>query len=159
MITKATEIDNEISKTVPEDILASKAIPEHSQNSVDNSTPRVQLEDFDMLNGVQFKDLLERYFKKQGYAVNRISPRINSIDFLIEKDNVITAVATKHTFDLIQRSYVNKVIESTKMHGEASATMIITTSYFMPQARQLANECGIVLWDREKLKIQLGGLK
>lgn len=155
-----TKTNDEISKTAPDEISASTTISEYSQDSIDYSLPRVQLEDFDMLNGVQFKDVIEKHFKKQGYSVKRISPRINSIDFLIEKDNAITAIATKHTFDLVQRSYINKVIESAKMYSEASSTIIITTSmYFMPQARQLADEYGIILWDREILKSQLGGLK
>lgn len=120
----------------------------------------IVLEPFDMFTGVQFKDSIEKYFKKNGYSVNRISPRINSIDFLIEKDGKITAVATKHTFDLIQRSYISNVIESAKMYDNISKTMIITTSmYFMPQAQQLADEYGIMLWDREILKSKLGGLK
>lgn len=122
--------------------------------------PNIALEPFDMLTGVQFKDLIEKHFKKNGYSVNRISPRINSIDFLIEKDSKITALATKKTFDLIQRSYINNVIESAKMYDNITKIMIITTSlYFMPQARQLAEENGIILWDREILKSQLGGLK
>lgn len=122
--------------------------------------PSIVLEPFDMLTGVQFKDLIEKHFKKNGYSVNRISPRINSIDFLIEKDSKITALATKKTFDLIQRSYINNVIESAKMYDNITKIMIITTSlYFMPQARQLAEENGIILWDREILKSQLGGLK
>lgn len=128
--------------------------------TVNENESSIVLEPFDMLTGVQFKDLIERHFKKNGYSVNRISPRINSIDFLVEKDGNIIAVATKHTFDLIQRSYISNVIESAKMYDNISKTMIITTSmYFMPQAQQLADEYGIILWDREKLKTNLGGLK
>ena len=127
---------------------------------IETQSSNITLESFDMLTGVQFKDLIERCFKKNGYSVNKISPRINSIDFLIEKDNVVTAIATKHTFDLIQRSYVGNVIESAKMCDNVSKIMIITTSmYFVPQAKQLADEYGIMLWDREKLKTNLGGLK
>lgn len=122
--------------------------------------PSIVLEPFDMLTGVQFKDLVEKHFRKNGYSVNRISPRINSIDFLIEKDGKFTAVATKKTFDLIQRSYINNVVESAKMYDSITKIMVITTSlYFMPQARQLAEENSIILWDREILKSQLGGLK
>lgn len=120
----------------------------------------ITLEPFDLMTGVQFKDLMEKHFIKNGYSVNRISPRINNIDFLIKKDNVVTAVATRLTFDLIQKSYVNKVIESSKAYDNISNIMIITNShYFMPQAEQLANEYGIILWDREKLKSHIGGLK
>lgn len=122
--------------------------------------PSIVLEPFDMMTGVQFKDLLEKHFKKNGYSVNRISPRINSIDFLIEKEGKTIAIATKRTFDLIQRSYISNVNESAKMYENITRIMIITTSmYFMPQARQLAEENGIILWDREILKSRLGGLK
>lgn len=122
--------------------------------------PSIVIEPFDMLTGVQFKDLIEKHFKKNGYSVNRISPRINGIDFLIEKDNKTIAIATKKTFDLIQRSYINNVIESAKMYKNISKTMIITTSlFFMPQAKELAEEYGIILWEREALKSKLGGLK
>lgn len=116
------------------------------------------LEPFDMLTGVQFKDLIENYFYRKGYSVQRISPRINNIDFIVQKGETITAVATKMTFDLIYRSYVKKVVESAKYYNTKNIT-IITTSYFVVEAQQLAKECGIILWDRETLKSKLGGLK
>lgn len=128
-----------------------------TQTSKDAETSIV-LEYFDMLTGVQFKNLIEKYFKANGYRVNRISPRINNIDFLLEQDDNYIAIATKKTFDLIQRSYINNVIESAKMYDNITKIMIITTSlYFMPQARQLAGKNGIILWDREILKSKLGG--
>ena len=112
----------------------------------------ISLEPFDMMTGFQFKDLIERHFKSSGYKVNRISPRINSIDFLIEKECKTIAIATKKTFDLVQMSYINNVIESAKMYENISSIMIITTSmFFMPRARQLAEENGIILWDRYTL--------
>lgn len=155
-----TKIDDEISKTAPDDISASKTIPEYSQDSVGYSLPSVKLEGFDMLTGVQFKDLIERHFKKNGYLVNRISPRINSIDFLVDKNGITAAVATRLTFDLISRSYIAKVIESAKMYEGVTTTMIITNSFgCVLQAQQLANNHGIIVWDREVLKSQLGGLK
>lgn len=137
---------------------ASSVQPTVSVNKSNSSD--ITLEPFDLMTGVQFKDLMEKHFIKNGYSVNRISPRINNIDFLIKKDNVVTAVATRLTFDLIQKSYVNKVIESSKAYDNISNIMIITNShYFMPQAEQLANEYGIILWDREKLKSHIGGSK
>lgn len=124
--------------------------------TLNEAESKIVLEPFDMFTGVQFKDLIEKHFKKNGYSVNRISPRINSIDFLIEKDGKVTAIATKKTFELIQRSYINNVIESAKMYDGITKIMVITTSfYFMPQARQLAEENSIILWNREDLKSKL----
>lgn len=129
-------------------------------STVDTQAPNITLESFDLMSGVQFKNLIEKHFEKNGYCVNRILPQINRVDFLIEKDNLITAIATKKTFALIKKSYINNVIQSAKMYESISSIMIITTSmYFMPQARQLAEENGIILWDREILKSQLGGSK
>lgn len=113
---------------------------------------------FDLLTGVQFKDLIETYFHRKGYSVQRITPRINNIDFIIQKGDMVTALATRKTFDLIYRSYVKKVIESAKFYNTKNIT-IITTSYFAIEAQQLAKECGIMLWDSEILKTKLGGSK
>lgn len=129
-------------------------------STVDTQPPKPTLEAFDLMTGVQFKNLIEKHFEKNGYSVNRIAPRVNSIDFLIEKEGKTIAIATKKTFDLIQRSYISNVVESAKIYEGVSNILIVTTSmYFMPQARQLAEENGIILWDREILKSQLGGLK
>lgn len=124
----------------------------------DNAETTAVLEPFDMLTGVQFKDLIEKYFNSKGYLVQRITPRINNIDFIVKKGEMVTAVATKITFDLIYRSYVKKVIESAKCYNTKNIK-IITTSYFVLEAQQLAKEYGIMLWDREVLKSKLGGLK
>ena len=149
----STTNDNQTSYNSPQKELL-------TTQTFNETEPSIVIEPFDMLTGVQFKDLIEKHFKKNGYSVNRISPRINGIDFLIEKDNKTVAIATKKTFDLIQRSYINNVIESAKMYENISKTMIITTSlFFMPQAKKLAEEYGIILCDRETLKSNLGGLK
>lgn len=121
------------------------------------SETNVSVEPFDMMTGAQFKDLIERFFQKNCYMVRRITPRINYIDFILEKDTEVIAVATKKTFDLIQRSYISKVIESSNLYENVSSIMVITTSmYFMPQAKQLAEEHNLILWDRNQLKAQIG---
>lgn len=127
-------------------------------STADDIKPTVILESFDMLTGVQFKDLIEKYFYGKGYSVQRITPRINSIDLIVQKGETVTAVATKMTFDLIYSSFIKKVAESAKYYNTKNIT-IITTSYFVVEAQQLAKEYGIMLWDREILKSKLGGLK
>ena len=156
---KVAEYDNAISKTVPELSMDNGASPS-PYDSEPCQPLNKELEYFDMLTGTQFKDLVEKHFLTNNYTVKRISPRMNSIDFLIKKDGIITAVATKHTFDLIQRTYVSNVIESAKKYKNISSIMIITnSSYFVSQAQKLAAENYVILWDRNVLKYNIGDLK
>ena len=114
------------------------------------------VEPFDLLTGVQFKNLIGDWFANNGFIVEKLYPRINSIDFILKKDNLRIAVAIKHTFDLIRLSYVKNVIESAHIYEVDSIYIITNSISFMSNAKKLAEENGITVWVHETLKRQLG---
>lgn len=111
--------------------------------------------DIDKLNGKEFEEYLEVFFKKLGYQVHRTPYQGDyGADLIIRKDNIKTVVQAKR----YTRSVGVKAVQeaaAAKDYYRGDKAMVVTNSYFSQQAKKLASATQVELWDRECLVSRL----
>lgn len=108
--------------------------------------------DVDKLTGEEFEYFLSYYFKNLGFQT-RVTPDTNDYgaDIVAEKDGEKIVVQAKRYKGRVGVAAVQEVFGS-KSFYKADKAMVVTSGYFTPNAKNLAAECGVELWDRDKLK-------
>jgi restriction system protein len=108
--------------------------------------------DVDNLSGEEFEYFLSTYFKTLGYKA-KVTPAMNDYgaDLIVQKDDVKIVIQAKRYKEKVGIKAVQEVIGA-KGFYKADKAMVITCSYFTPNAKNLAKECNIELWDRPMLK-------
>lgn len=105
----------------------------------------------DSMSGEDFEDFLMAHFIKLGYKVEG-TPTTGDYgaDLVVSKDSKRIVIQAKRWKRNVGIEAVQQVIGSIKYY-KATGGMVITNSYFTPNAENLAKANGIELWDRDKL--------
>ncbi|HEY4160988.1 MAG TPA: restriction endonuclease [Candidatus Saccharimonadales bacterium] len=108
------------------------------------------MSDVDNLSGLEFEDYVSGLLSAQGYVV-RLTP-INDfgVDVIALRDNIRTAVQTKRYSKPVGLRAVQEVCGGMVQH-HCTRTMVVTSNYFTPKAKQLAKTNGCRLVDRDEL--------
>ncbi|MGE5579000.1 MAG: restriction endonuclease [Bacillota bacterium] len=116
---------------------------------------RAGLADLDKMDGVRFEEWLANFFRTRGYkAKTTIRSHDIGVDIILERDGQKTVVQAKRWKNNVGVAAI-QAIYAGKAHYRADAAMAVTTSHFTAEARTLAKSTGVVLWDRDKLRIEL----
>lgn len=107
--------------------------------------------EIDKMSGTQFEKFLYYYFKKSGFQCS-LTPSTGDYgaDLIIMKEDTIIVVQAKRWKRAVGIEAVQQIIGSIKYY-EADYGMVITNSFFTPNAIELAGTNDIELWDREAL--------
>jgi len=110
------------------------------------------MQDVDRLSGEEFEYFLCTYFKALGYSA-KVTPATNDYgaDVIALKDGEKIVIQAKRYKDNVGVRAVQEVIGA-KGYYSADRAMVVTCAYFTPNAKNLARENSVELWDREKLK-------
>lgn len=106
----------------------------------------------DSLSGVEFENLCISLLEKIGFNNIQQTPVTgdHGVDILAWKFNKKYAFQCKRYSGNVGNKAVQEVYTGKQLYA-ASGAIIITTSFFTKQAKQEAEDLGVMLWDREKL--------
>lgn len=106
----------------------------------------------DKMTGVQFEEYLAAHFDNLGYKVEHIGQSGDyGADLLLYRDGKSVVVQAKRYQDKVGVKAVQEVISAKEYYGCNNA-MVVTNSYFTPNAVQMATQCNVELWDRDKIR-------
>lgn len=105
----------------------------------------------DTMSGEDFELFLAAHFKKNGYKV-KATPKSKDYgaDLIISKGGITTAVQAKRYADKVGIKAIQEIV-SAKDYYHTDKTMVVTNNYFTDSAKNLADSCGVELWDRQML--------
>jgi restriction system protein len=105
----------------------------------------------DEMSGTVFEELLMEHFKKLGYRAKMTAKTADyGADLILEKDDEKIVVQAKRWKQNVGVPAIQQVVAAIK-HYQADKGMVISNSYFTPNAERLARSNNIELWDRDKL--------
>jgi restriction system protein len=109
------------------------------------------LEDIDEMTGIEFEVYLYHKFKRLGYKA-RLTPVTADYgaDLVLKKRRTKLVVQAKRYHQDVGIAAVQEVIGSIAYYN-ADAGMVVTNSFFTPNAMNLARANDITLWDRRAL--------
>ncbi|MBI5834370.1 MAG: restriction endonuclease [Armatimonadetes bacterium] len=113
------------------------------------------LDHVDALSGEDFEVWLERFYRRAGWQVRRLGGSGDfGCDLIISYGGYDTAVQAKRSSKPVGVGAVQEVVAGRQHHG-CHYAMVVTNSSFTVAAVQLAQTCGVELWDRERLAAEL----
>lgn len=105
----------------------------------------------DEMSGSVFEELLMEHFKKLGYKAKMTAKTADyGADLILEKADEKIVVQAKRWRQNIGVSAIQQVVGAINYY-QANKGMVISNSYFTPNAERLARSNNIELWNREKL--------
>lgn len=110
------------------------------------------MQDVDHMTGEEFEYFLCTYFKELGYKA-KTTPMVNDYgaDVIASKDGEKIVIQAKRYKENVGIKAVQEVIGAREYY-KADKAIVITSSYFTPNAKNLAQSGNVELWDRTKLK-------
>ena len=112
---------------------------------------RSPLSKIDRMKGNEFEQFLAAYFESEGYKVTVTGgTRDYGADLIIKRGGIKTAVQAKRYRNSVGPAAVQQVLGA-KGHYHTKNCMVATNSYFTKEAKILARENGVRLWDRDDL--------
>ena len=114
------------------------------------------------INPFDFEEHVAEFLKFIGYDDAKATQKTGDfgVDVVAKRDGVLYAIQVKRYApnNPTPEKAVQEVL-SGKAYANAHVGMVITTSYFTQKALQLAEQTGVILWDRDKLKEKIYQLK
>jgi restriction system protein len=111
--------------------------------------------DIDKLNGKEFEQYLEVFFKQLGYQVQRTPYQGDfGADLVLRWGDEKTVVQAKRYTRRVGVKAVQEAVAS-KEYYHCDKAMVVTNSYFSRQAETLARANRVELWDRDELVSRL----
>lgn len=109
------------------------------------------IEEIDKMSGTDFEMFLTSLFSKLGYEVEHIG-RTGDLgaDLIIKMDGIKIAVQAKKYKENVGPDAVREVNTVLKPRN-CILGMVVTNSYFTDEAKYLAKENNVTLWDRNDL--------
>lgn len=123
-----------------------------SEKNQEQDTVRFDIDDIDLMTGVQFEWFISFLFGKLGYATEITkSSGDQGIDIIAKKGNAVVAIQTKCYSKPVGNHAIMEAVAGAKYYN-ATKTMVVTNNGFTKSARDLAQANNVVLWDRAILK-------
>jgi restriction system protein len=106
----------------------------------------------DMLSGKDFESYLCVHFQKMGYKVRK-TPDTNDYgaDLLLYKDSEKVVVQAKRYKNKVGVKAINEVLGALHYYN-CNRAIVVTNSFYTPNAIKMANKCNVELWDRTTIK-------
>ena len=122
------------------------------KESLLGDTPDYEIENLDVMGGIEFEEFLSKLFTKMGYLSDVTqSSGDQGADLIIEKHGKKTVVQAKRYSDNVSNSAIQEAVAALK-HYDCDNAMVVTTSNFTKGAKELAKSNNVQLIDRVKLK-------
>ncbi len=110
------------------------------------------MEQIDKMTGEDFERYLAMLYRKRGYDVKLTKATMDfGADLLISENDVTYAVQAKRYSGSVPEAAVQQAI-SAREYYHCDRAVVITNSRFTPAAERLAQETGVQLIDRNKLR-------
>jgi restriction system protein len=108
--------------------------------------------EIDKMDGTTFEKYLISLFEKLGFKVEWVGRPAGDFgaDLIIQKDGVKTAVQAKRHHESIGVKAIQEV-NTAKSHYNCTQALVVTNNYYTNQAKQLAKESHVDLWNRNDL--------
>lgn len=121
-----------------------------------NRYRRMRLKTVDRLSGESFEEYLKAHFTRLGYRVKLTRSTADyGADLLLKKRGKTTVVQAKRYEKPVGIAAVQEVIGAA-VYYESDQAMVVTNRYFTRNARNLAEQSQVDLWDRTRLKKEFG---
>lgn len=103
----------------------------------------------DRMEGHEFEEYLITHFEKLGYRCRNVGAGGHDygVDILVTKNGRTTAVQAKRYRDKVGIKAVQEII-SGKQYYKADEALVVTNGFFTKPAEDLAERCGVNLWNR-----------
>ena len=113
---------------------------------------RPKRRDFDSMDGNDFEAYCAEVLKKNGYTKVRMTEvkGDHGIDILADKDGERYAIQCKCYEGKVGNKAVQEAYSGCDIY-EADHAVVLTNSYFTPQAEEDAERLQVLLWDRNDL--------
>ncbi|MBI3342330.1 restriction endonuclease [Candidatus Curtissbacteria bacterium] len=111
----------------------------------------LRLSDVDSMEGVRFEDYVAELLKFQGYKIEKtLRSGDLGVDLIAKLGADVFAVQVKRHRDRVDRRAISDAVAGMR-HYHCNKSMVVTNSFFQPDAKKLALSNDCVLIDREKL--------
>ena len=122
-----------------------------SSNNIHKS---IDLSEIDNMDGIAFENLTAELLRNNGFKNVEVTKASGDygVDIVANKDNKKYAFQCKCYSSKLGIKPIQEVYSGVKMYG-ADTAVVITNSYFTPNAFNLADELGVLLWDRKNLYV------
>lgn len=103
------------------------------------------------MTGIEFEYYVGELLRFQGYKIEFTKPSHDfGVDIIAKKNNLKTAIQIKRRNDQIGRSAISDAVAGIAYY-KCRQAMVITSSYFTKEAKELAKSNKCVLIDKDKL--------
>ncbi|PPD49859.1 MAG: hypothetical protein CTY13_02610 [Methylobacter sp.] len=110
------------------------------------------INDVDLMNGVEFEELLAELFFKMGYESETTKATGDQgIDVIASKNGNRIGIQAKCYSSSVGNSAIQEAVAG-KNHYRLDKAIVVTNNFFTDSAKQLAQSNSIILWDRHILK-------
>ena len=106
----------------------------------------------DAMDGLQFESFIANLVRENGYKNVKITKASGDygVDVLAEKNGQVYAIQCKRYSEKLGIKPVQEVYAGAQMYN-ADICVVATNSYFTTAAKHLAEQTGVILWDRASL--------
>lgn len=108
--------------------------------------------ELDDMDGEEFEEFVASLMKKTGYHIEGMTKASGDFgaDIIAVMDRKKYAVQCKRYTSTVGVKAIQEVVASAP-HYDCDGTIVVTTSHFTKGAVELANDNGVILWDRKTL--------
>ena len=119
----------------------------------EGTVPGVDIAETDGMEGHEFESYCADLLRKNGFVNVSVTPGSGDqgVDVIAEKEGVRYAVQCKCYSSALGNTPVQEVCAGKSMYN-CHVGVVMTNNYFTAGAKQLAENNGILLWDRDKLQ-------
>ena len=114
---------------------------------------RFRKADFDEMDGWEFEEYVAELLMRTGFIHVEVTKGSGDqgVDILAQRDGVSYGIQCKHYTSKVPNKAVQEAYAGAEFYG-CEVPVVVTNSYFFPSALELADEIGVELWDRDRLK-------
>lgn len=113
---------------------------------------RFRRADYDDMDGWEFEEYVGELLVRDGFIHVEVTRGSGDqgVDVLAERDGTSYAIQCKHYQGKISNKAVQEAYAGAEFYG-CDVPVVVTNSWFTPSAKELADEIGVELWDRDEL--------
>lgn len=139
--------------TIDQNQLTQYLFSSNKQNS-----KQYKIEDIDLMNGLEFENLIAQLFKKMGFDAELTKQSGDQgIDVIATKGITKIGIQAKCYSNTVGNSAIQEATAGKQFYN-CSKILVITNNFFSTSAQQLALANDVILWDRNMLKTKLSEL-
>lgn len=121
------------------------------RNNDSSERKNINIEDIDLMSGIEFEQFICELFKKMGYVATMTKASGDQgLDVIAEKENIKIGIQAKCYSGTVGNTAVQEAVAGKKFYM-CNQIIVVTNSYFTKSAIQLASANNVILWDRDVL--------